>query len=85
MADPTNPNDFATVVPGEILSYYVKAGDVLTAGEPMCVFESMKMEVKIAVPDHLDGREVKALPCNERTATKQGDILSPGQVLLELL
>jgi len=85
MADPANPDDFATVVPGEILSYFVQPGDILKAGDPMCVFESMKMEVKISVPEHLDGREVKALPCNGRTATKQGDILSPGHVLLELL
>eukprot|EP00929_Paragymnodinium_shiwhaense_P068699 TRINITY_DN345_c0_g2_i1.p1 TRINITY_DN345_c0_g2~~TRINITY_DN345_c0_g2_i1.p1 ORF type:complete len:1318 (+),score=428.78 TRINITY_DN345_c0_g2_i1:451-3954(+) len=83
-ADPGNPNELACIVPGEVLSYAVKAGDVLKAGEPMVVLESMKMEMKISVPDELDGKKVKALPCNIRTKTTQGSILAPGHLLLEL-
>jgi biotin carboxyl carrier protein len=71
-------------VPGEVISYNVNPGDVLKKGAPLCVLESMKMEMKISVPDELDGLVVKALPCAGRTKEKQGDILSPGDLLLEL-
>jgi len=71
-------------VPGEVLVYKVKVGDVLEAGAPLCVLESMKMEMKIPVPDEIAGLKVKALPCNIRTKVVQGDILAPGDLLLEL-
>jgi biotin carboxyl carrier protein len=83
-ADPGNSNELACIVPGEVLSYAVKAGDVLKAGEALCVLESMKMEMKIPVPDELDGKKVKNLPCKIRTKTDQGDVLAPGHLLLEL-
>lgn len=83
-ATPGNKYEFPTVVPGEILFYNVKVGDVLKAGEPLVVLESMKMEMKISVPDELDGLQVKALPCNGRTKEKQGDLLAPGDLMLEL-
>ena len=38
----------------------------------------------ISVPAELDGFKVKALPCKIRTQEFQGDILSPGDLLLEL-
>ena len=37
--------------------YNVSVGDVLKAGEPLVVLESMKMEMKISVPEELDGKE----------------------------
>mmetsp|Transcript_104988 Transcript_104988/g.205968 ORF Transcript_104988/g.205968 Transcript_104988/m.205968 type:complete len:103 (+) Transcript_104988:3-311(+) len=82
-AEPGNPNHLPTVVPGELLSYQVAVGDKLKAGAPLCVLESMKMEMKISVPDSLDGKEVVALPLKGRTKTAQGDILSPGDLLME--
>jgi len=48
------------------------------------VLESMKMEMKISVPDELDGKVVKSLPCKIRTKEKQGDLLMPGDLLLEV-
>jgi len=83
-ADPGNKFELACVVPGEVLLYNVKPGDVLKKGNPLVVLESMKMEMKISVPDELDGLKVKNLPCAGRTKEKQGDILSPGDLLLEL-
>jgi biotin carboxylase/biotin carboxyl carrier protein len=83
-ATPGDKYQMGCIVPGEVLTYNVKAGDVLKAGEPLCVLESMKMEMKLSVPDELDGLKVKALPCNIRTKEKQGDILAPGDLLLEL-
>jgi len=76
-------HQLACIVPGEVLVYSVKVGDVLVAGEPLCTLESMKMEMKVSVPDELDGFKVKGLPCNIRTKTDQGSILAPGDLLLE--
>lgn len=67
-----------------MLSYAVKVGDKLTKGQILCVLESMKMEMKIPVPDELDGLVVKALPCQGRTKEAQGDILAPGDLMVEL-
>jgi biotin carboxylase/biotin carboxyl carrier protein len=83
-ADPGNKNHVPCAVPGEVLAYSVKTGDVLKAGAPLVVLESMKMEMKISVPDELDGKVVKNLPCNVRTKEKQGDLLMPGDLLLEV-
>jgi biotin carboxyl carrier protein len=67
-----------------VLVYSVKSGDVLKAGGPLVVLESMKMEMKISVPDDLDGKVVKNLPCKIRTKEAQGDLLMPGDLLLEV-
>jgi biotin carboxyl carrier protein len=83
-ADPGNKNHVPCAVPGEVLAYSVKTGDVLKAGGPLCVLESMKMEMKISVPDELDGKVVKSLPCSVRTKEKQGDLLMPGDLLMEV-
>merc|ERR1712176_1417738 len=83
-ATPGNKHHLACIVPGEVLVYNVKVGDVLEAGQPLVVLESMKMEMKISVPDEINGMAVKALPCTVRTKEKQGDILAPGDLLLEL-
>jgi len=83
-ATPGNKLEMAAIVPGEVLVYNVKPGDVLEKGAPLVVLESMKMEMKISVPDELDGLKVKSLPCKMRTKEAQGDILSPGDLLLEL-
>jgi biotin carboxyl carrier protein len=83
-ATPGDPNELPTIVPGELLSYSVKPGDILKAGEPLCVLESMKMEMKISVPPELDGKEVKACPVRGRTKTDQGELLQPGDLLLEV-
>jgi len=83
-ATPGDKHHLACVVPGEVLTYSVAVGDVLEAGAPLCTLESMKMEMKIAVPDEIAGLKVKSLPCNVRTKTDQGAILAPGDLLLEL-
>eukprot|EP00439_Symbiodinium_sp_Y106_P030902 s1515_g3.t1 len=83
-ATPGNKFEVPTVVPGEVLSYAVKVGDTLEKGQILCVLESMKMEMKIPVPDELVGLKVKDLPCKGRTKEKQGDILAPGDLMIEL-
>jgi len=82
-AVPGNKHELPCIVPGEVLLYNVKVGDVLEAGAPLVVLESMKMEMKISVPDEIAGMKVKALPCKIRDKVNQGDILAPGDLLLE--
>merc|ERR1712046_492317 len=72
--DSSNPLELGTDIPGELIKYAVQVGDKLVAGQPLCVLESMKMEVKISVPEHLDGLVVGATPARGRTSTDQGDI-----------
>jgi biotin carboxylase/biotin carboxyl carrier protein len=83
-ANPDNANEFACPVPGEVIAYEVEVGDVLKVGAPLCVLESMKMEMKISVPEELDGKEVRSTPCTVRSAASQGDMLMPGNLLLEV-
>lgn len=83
-ADESNANHLGTVVPGEVLEYFVKEGEILKEGQAMCVLESMKMEMKLPVPDHLVGKKVKLLPCTGRTKEKQGTLLKPGDLLIEV-
>eukprot|EP00656_Telonema_subtile_P055789 TRINITY_DN8744_c0_g1_i2.p1 TRINITY_DN8744_c0_g1~~TRINITY_DN8744_c0_g1_i2.p1 ORF type:complete len:410 (-),score=152.19 TRINITY_DN8744_c0_g1_i2:121-1350(-) len=82
-ADSANPLELGTDIPGELIKYAVMPGDVLKAGQPLCVLESMKMEVKISVPEHMDGFVVGSLPAKGRTTEAQGDVLKPGDLLLE--
>jgi len=82
-ADSANPLELGTDIPGELIKYAVQVGDKLVAGQPLCVLESMKMEVKISVPEHLDGFVVGSTPARGRSATEQGDILKPGDLLLQ--
>merc|ERR1712166_627625 len=82
-ADAANPLELGTDIPGELIQYQVKPGDVLKTGQPLCILESMKMEVKISVPEHMDGFVVGSLPAKGRTAELQGDVLKPGDLLLE--
>lgn len=83
-ATPGDPNHFACVVPGEVLKYERAVGDLLKEGEPLVVLESMKMEMKISVPAELDGKKIKSLTCKVRTKELQGELLSPGDLLLEV-
>ena len=49
-ADASNPLELGTDIPGELIKYQVKPGDVLKAGDPLCVLESMKMEIPLQAP-----------------------------------
>eukprot|EP00854_Cymbomonas_tetramitiformis_P002318 gene2318-3042_t len=76
--------EFASEVPGELVSYAVKEGAILVEGEPLCTLESMKMEIVISVPGEIAGMVVKTLPVRARTKTSQGENLTPGDLLLEM-
>jgi biotin carboxyl carrier protein len=57
-------------MPGVILKVYVKAGDEVKAGEPLCVLVAMKMENEIRSP--IDGI-VKEVYINETDKVAVGD------------
>ena len=40
-------------------------------------------QVKISVPEAFDGMCVKSLPCKIRDGTSQGDLVGPGDLLVE--
>jgi biotin carboxyl carrier protein len=84
-ADPSNKGELACEVPGELVSYAVKEGDVLVEGKPIATLESMKMEIVIPVKSEIAGMVVKSLPWATRTKTDPGQKLGPGDLLLEML
>ena len=62
-------------MPGKVVSVAAKAGDQLSRGQPICVIESMKMELTIAAP-----RDCTVMAV--RVAT--GEAVRNGQVLAEI-
>lgn len=57
-------------MPGVILKVYVKPGDEVQAGDPLCVLVAMKMENEIRSP--IDG-EVKEIFINDNDKVAVGD------------
>jgi biotin carboxyl carrier protein len=57
-------------MPGVILKVYVKEGDEVKAGDPLCVLVAMKMENEIRSP--IDGT-VKEIYINEADKMSVGD------------
>jgi biotin carboxyl carrier protein len=57
-------------MPGVILKVYVKKGDTVQAGDPLCVLVAMKMENEIRSP--IDGK-VKDIFINENDKMAVGD------------
>ena len=74
-ADEGAENVVRSPLPGVVLSIDVAVGDSVSAGEPVCVLEAMKMEQEIAAPR--DGR-VKAV------RVQKGQSVLIGQTIVEL-
>jgi 3-methylcrotonyl-CoA carboxylase alpha subunit len=62
-------------MPGKVVSFAVKAGDTVKAGQPLAVMEAMKMEHTIAAP--ADGEVLELLYA-------PGDQVAEGEELLKL-
>ena len=68
MADPDNPMEIGSNIPGNIIKVLVKEGDVVEANQPVATIEAMKMETNIlatadGVVDTIyvdEGQQVKA-------------------------
>lgn len=62
-------------MPGKVVSVAAKPGDQLSRGQPICVIESMKMELTIAAPRDCKITAVRVAP---------GEAVRNGQVLAEI-
>ena len=62
-------------MPGKVVSFFVQAGDSVTAGQPLAVMEAMKMEHTIAAPADGEVAELLFAP---------GDQVAEGDELLRL-
>lgn len=45
-----NPNEIQSIIPGTVLSIFVKEGDVVNEGAPLMILEAMKMQNRIEMP-----------------------------------
>ena len=62
-------------MPGQVLKIMVQVGQKVTAGDPLILLEAMKMEHTMRA--HADG-------IIEAILVKQGDVVGPGQVLVQI-
>ena len=72
---PNDPNKIYTFLPGTILEIFIKAGQKVKMGDPLIIFEAMKMRNKIIAP--ADGK-IKTLN------VVKGAIIVKGQLIAEL-
>ncbi len=64
--------NLAAHITGTVVKIEKRPGDPVTAGEPVVILESMKMEMPLESPD--DGT-VKEIRCREGQAVSEGDVL----------
>ena len=62
----------AAPMQGTIVKVHVKPGEQVTAGDPVCVLEAMKMENEVTAPNAGDVVDLRVEP---------GDTVPPGQVI----
>ncbi|HEY3300445.1 MAG TPA: sodium-extruding oxaloacetate decarboxylase subunit alpha [Methylophilaceae bacterium] len=72
---PTHQGCVTTAMPGTIVDVKVKAGDKVTAGDPVLVIEAMKMENEIQAP--ISGVVIAV-------HIQKGDTVTPDESLLEI-
>jgi pyruvate carboxylase subunit B len=72
---PTHEGCVTTAMPGAIVDVKVKAGDKVSAGDPVLVIEAMKMENEIQAP--ISGVVIAV-------HIKKGDTVTPDESLLEI-
>ena len=71
-----DPNKVQCVIPGVIQKVYVRPGQSVRKGEPLCILEAMKMQNDIVSP--FDGR-VKTVNI------EPGRMVTKGELLVELV
>jgi len=72
---PVNPGKVISGLPGTIIDILVKPGKKVKQGQPLLIYEAMKMKNKVMSP--IDG-EVKVLN------VKKGEVVCKGQVIAEI-
>jgi glutaconyl-CoA/methylmalonyl-CoA decarboxylase subunit gamma len=68
----SGPASLRAPIPGRLVKILVKAGDRVTAGQPLLVLEAMKMENEVRAPR---AGTVKAVHASEGVAVETGQLL----------
>ena len=68
-----NPEEICSVIPGSVLSFFVKEGDKVAKDDDLMIYEAMKMHNIIRAP--FDGTV-------EQITAKQGDRLPKGALMM---
>jgi biotin carboxyl carrier protein len=71
-----NPGNVRCVIPGVIQKLYVRPGQQVRMGEPLCILEAMKMQNDIVSP--FDARI-------RRISVEVGQMVTNGQLLMEIV
>jgi biotin carboxyl carrier protein len=74
-ARPAGPAEIKSPMPGKVVRALIKAGDSVTAGQPVLVVEAMKMENELKAPR--DGKIVEV-------RASEGQAIEAGQTLVVL-
>lgn len=69
------PGKIISSLPGTICDIFIKTGQVVKQGQPLIVFEAMKMKNKLIAP--IDGKVRKIY-------IKKGEVIVKGQLLVEI-
>ena len=70
-----NPKMIFSVIPGTIVTLYVKEGQKLNAGDPLVILEAMKMRNVVRMP--MDGTVKKV-------NVEEGSIIPKGELIVEI-
>lgn len=70
-----NPKEVLSIIPGSVISIDVKVGDKVKKGDPLMIYEAMKMHNIVVAP--VDGTVISI-------NVKPGDKLPKDHILLEL-
>lgn len=70
---PLQAEEVKTVIPGTVIKINVKVGDKVKLGQPLCLFEAMKMQNIIRAPHAGTVRSVDV---------KEGDKLPKGTIMM---
>jgi biotin carboxyl carrier protein len=71
-----DPNIIRCVIPGVIQKVYVRPGQKVREGEPLCILEAMKMQNDIVSPFNGSVKSLKVEP---------GRMMTKGEIIAELV
>jgi pyruvate carboxylase len=71
-ADPGNPKEIGSAIPGTVLKVNVNEGDKVKKNQVLAVVEAMKMETEIVVP--ADGT-VQTIYVSEGQTVESGELM----------
>lgn len=75
LADPSDPKDIGTSIPGNLVQLTVTEGETIKAGQTIAIIEAMKMETIVTAPEDGEVSKIFAFA---------GETLEKGQLLIKL-